>query len=70
MIQRPWDTREIAGSNTASHCVVNIRTVMCSKVVPYKSPMKISARDIVSLNILAYVVAKVMENLDGGANGA
>jgi hypothetical protein len=43
---------------------------MCSKVVPYKSPMKISARDIVSLNILAYVVAKVMEYLDGGANGA
>jgi len=40
---------------------VDIRAVMCSKVVPNEHPMEISAGDIVRLNIHAHVVAKVVE---------
>jgi hypothetical protein len=43
--------------------------VMRSKVVPNEHPMKISAGDIVRLNIRAHVVAKVAEYVGGGANG-
>jgi len=54
---------KIDGTNTARHCVVDIRAVMRSKV-----PIEISAGDIVRLNIRAYVVTKVAEYVGGGAN--
>ena len=59
MVWRPRDNQEIGGTNTARHCVVDIRVVMRSKVVPNENPMKISAGDIVCLNIPAEVVAEV-----------
>ena len=69
MVWRPRDNQEIGGTNTARHCVVDICAVMCSKVVPNEHPMKISAGDIVRLNIRAHVVAKVTEYVGGGVNG-
>jgi len=69
MVWQPRDNREIGGTNTAHHCVVDIRDVMRSKVVPNEHPMEISAGDIVRLNIRAHVVAKVAEYVGGGANG-
>ena len=63
MVWRPRDNREIDGTNTARHCVVDIRAVMRSKV-----PIEISAGDIVRLNIRAHVVTKVAEYVGGGAN--
>jgi hypothetical protein len=69
MVQRPRDNQEIGRTNTARHCVVDIRAVMRSKVVPNEYPMEIRAGDIVRLNIRAHVVAKVAEYVGGGANG-
>jgi hypothetical protein len=69
MVRRPRDNREIGGSNTPRHCVVDVRAVMRSKVVPNEHPMEICAGDIVRLNIRAHVVAKVAEYVGGGANG-
>jgi hypothetical protein len=39
------------------------------QIVPQEHPMKISAGNIVCLNIRAHVVAKVAEYVGGGANG-
>ena len=69
MVWRPRNNQEIGGTNTACHCVVDVRTVMRSKVVPNEHPMEIGAGDIVRLNIHANVVAKVAEYVGGGANG-
>ncbi len=69
MVRRPRDNREIGWTNMARHCVVDIRAVMRSKVVPNEHPMEISAGDIVCLNIRAHLVAKVAEYVGGGANG-
>ncbi len=69
MVRRLRDNREIGGTNTACHYVVDVRAVMCRKVVPNEHPMEISAGDIVHLNIHAHVVAKVAEYVGGGANG-
>ena len=48
---------------------MDVCTVMRSKVVPNEHPMKISAGDIVRLNIRAHVVTKVAEYVGGSANG-
>jgi hypothetical protein len=69
MVRRLRDNREIGGTNTARHCVVDLRAVMHSKVVPNEHPIEISAGDIVYLNIRAHVVTKVAEYVGGGANG-
>jgi hypothetical protein len=69
MVRQPRDNQEIGGTNTARHCVVNVRAVMRSKVVPNEHPMEISAGDVVRLNIRAHVVAQVAEYVGGGANG-
>ncbi len=59
----------MAGTNTAHHRVVHLRTVMCRKIIANEHPMEISARNIIPLNIHAHVVAKVAEYVGGGANG-
>ncbi len=69
MVRRPPDNREIGGTDTACHCVVVVRAVMRSEVVPNEHTMEIGAGDIVHLNICAHVVAKVAEYVGGGANG-
>ena len=69
MVWWPQDNREIGGTNTARCCVVNIRAVMRSKVVPNEHPVEISAGDIVCLNIHAHIVAQVAEYVVGGAKG-
>ena len=48
---------------------MDVCAVMRGEVVPDEHPMKISAGDIVRLNICAHVVAKVVEYVGGGANG-
>jgi hypothetical protein len=69
MVRRPRDNQEIGGTDTPRHCVVDVRAVMRSKVVPNEHPMEIGAGDIVHLNIRAHIVAKVAEYVGGGANG-
>ncbi len=48
---------------------MNICAEMCSKVIPNKYSVKVSAWDIVRLNIAANIITKIMENIGGGANG-
>ena len=55
--------------NTPCHFVMDVCAVMRGEVVPDEHPMKISAGNIVRLNICAHVVAKVAEYVGGGANG-
>ena len=68
-VRRPWDNSKIGGTNTARHRVVNVRTVMRSKIFPNELPMEIGAGDIVCLNIHTNIVTKVTEHIVGGANG-
>ncbi len=42
---------------------------MCREVIPDENPMEIGAGDIVRFNIRANVVAKIPEDIGGGANG-
>jgi hypothetical protein len=60
----------MAGTNTACHSVVNILTVMCSKIVPNENPVEVSAWDIVCLNIPANIITKIAKNIAGGTNCA
>jgi hypothetical protein len=69
MVRRPRNNQEIARTITVHHRVVNVRAVMCRKIVPNERPMKISAGDIICLDIHAHVVAKVAEYIGGGSNG-
>ncbi len=57
MVRRPWNDRKLVRANIVCHRVVDICTVMCSKVIPDIDPVPISAGDIVCLNILADIVA-------------
>ena len=64
----PWNDREIAGSNTVCHRVVNVPAVMCGEIIPNKDSMEVSAGDIVRLNIPADVVTEVTEDIGSGTN--
>ena len=64
----PWNDREIAGSNTVSHRVVNVPAVMCGEIIPNKDSMEVSAGDIVRLNIPADVVSEVMKYIGSGSS--
>ena len=68
MIRWPWDNGEIAGTDTVCHRVVDVHTVMCGKVVPDKYSMKVSAGDIVRLNIPADIVAEILKDIDCSSN--
>jgi hypothetical protein len=70
MVQWPQVNGKIARTDTAHHRVVNICTEMHSKVVPNQYSVKVRACDIVCLNIVANVVAKITESIGGCANGA
>ena len=48
---------------------MDVHAVMRSKIVANEHPMEIGAGDIVRLNIRTNVVAKVAEDIGGGANG-
>ncbi len=70
MVRWPRDNGKIARANTARHRVINICTEMRSKVVPNQYSVKVRAWNIVRLIIVANVIAKIMENIGGCANGA
>ena len=59
MIWRSRDDKKIARTNTVCHRVVYIPAVMRRQIIPNQNLMKVSAGDIVCLNIPAEVVAEV-----------
>jgi hypothetical protein len=69
MVRWPQDNGKIARANMARHLVMNIGTEMRSKVVPNQYSVKVSARDIVCLNIAANIITKITENIGVCANG-
>jgi hypothetical protein len=69
MVRWLWDNGKIAWADTARHHVINICTEMRSKVVPNQYSVKVHAWNIVHFNIAANVIAKIMENIGGCANG-
>ena len=69
MVRWPQDNGKIARANMARHLVMNIGTEMRSKVVPNQYSVKVHAWNIVHFNIAANVIAKIMENIGGCANG-
>ena len=68
MIRWPWDNGEVARTDTVCHSVVDVHTVMRGEVVPDKYSMKVSAGDIVRLNIPADIIAKISKDIDCCSN--
>jgi hypothetical protein len=58
MIRWPWDNGEISGTNTVCHRVVD----------PDKYLMKVSAGDIVHLDIPADIITKISKDIDCCSN--
>ena len=59
MVWRLRDDRKNARTNTVCHRVVYVPAVMRRQNIPNQNSMKVSAGDIVRLNIPADVVAEV-----------
>ncbi len=68
MIMWLWDNGEISGTDTVCHRVVDVHTLMRGEVVPDKYLMKVSARDIVRLNIPADIITKISQDIDCCSN--
>ena len=69
MILRLWDDRKIARTNTVCHRVVYVPAVMRRQIIPNQNSMKVSAGDIVRLNIPADVVTEVTKYIGRGSSG-
>jgi hypothetical protein len=69
MVWRSQDNRKIARTNTVCHPVVYVPAVMRRRIIPNQNPMKVSARDIVCLNIPADIVAEVTKYIGCGSSG-
>ena len=70
MVWRSRDDRKIARTNTVCHRVVYVPAVMRRQIIPNQNSMKVSAGDIVRLNIPADVVAEVTKYIGCGSSGA
>ncbi len=59
---------ELAETSTASHCLMNVHGVVCSQIIPQKNEMVVHHGHTKLLNLQAYVVTKIVENVDCCAN--
>ena len=69
MVWRSRDDRKIARTNMVCHRVVCVPAVMRRQIIPNQNLMKVSAGDIVRLNIPADVVAEVTKYIVRGSSG-
>jgi len=59
MIWWPWDDGKVARIIPSCHCIMNVSTVMCLQVIPYKDSMQVGSRNVIGLNIRANIVTEV-----------
>jgi N-methylhydantoinase B/oxoprolinase/acetone carboxylase alpha subunit len=59
MVWRSQDDRKITRTNTVRHRVVYVPAAMRRQIIPNQNLMKVSAGDIVCLNIPADVVTEI-----------
>ena len=69
MVFRSRDDRKIARTNTVCHRVVYVPAVMRRQIISNKNLMKVSAGDIVCLNIPTDVVTEVTKYIGRGSSG-
>ena len=69
MVWRSRDDRKIARTNTVCHRVVYVPAVMRRQIIPNQNSMKVSAGDIVRLNIPADVVAEFTKYIGRDSSG-
>ena len=69
MVWRSQDDRKITRTNTVRHRVVYVPAAMRRQIIPNQNLMKVSAGDIVCLNIPADVVTEITKYIGCGSSG-